>query len=194
MLTMKDKWVMLGCLIYAFILGFNLVLPIFTGKSGLQYLTALADDVFPLGGKGNTTNSSYGHIENSEYSPDLFYYRNGTFHLINTTVVPKSLQISGRDYSFGVTEGWFSAFFRSQSSDTRDRPVAMVQDNYTLTFSPEDFVILQPHKGTTEGKVGILPASSKHTKRDFIYALQHYCSRCFYSAVRIFVRKFVEVA
>jgi len=64
------------------------------------------------------------------------------------------LTISGRTYEYGCDTGWYEAYFREQSSDVKDRPVAMVSENYTLTFSPVDSVLFVPHKGTVQGRVG----------------------------------------
>jgi len=93
---------------------------------------------------------------NPAYKPEEYFYNSSSeeYEPIDYNIISKSLSISGRDYSYGITEGWYSAYFRDLSSDVKDRPVAMVSDNYTLTFSPVDFILLQPHKGTTQGKVG----------------------------------------
>lgn len=116
----------------------------------LTFIPSTADDIQSLDGNANT----YGYIDDSEYPITEYYYENGSWYLINETIVPKTLTISGRTYEYGTDAGWYEAYFREQSSDVKDRPIAMVSDNYTLTFSPVDFVIFQPHKGTTNGRVG----------------------------------------
>jgi len=76
------------------------------------------------------------------------------FPTYNYTLVDKSVTISGREYQYGTINGSYEGYFRNQFSDVKDRPVAMVAKNYTLTFTPVDFITLEPHKGTKQGKVG----------------------------------------
>lgn len=88
------------------------------------------------------------------HSGQVNYYNGSEYLPINKTIEPKSLTISGRDYSLGVDNGTYKAYFRSQSSDVKNRPVAMVKDNYVLTFSPQDKIKLLPKKATKSGDVG----------------------------------------
>lgn len=102
----------------------------------------------------SSTAKIYGEILTTGLPVDEYYYSNGSWNPINETITPKSLTISGRTYEYGCDTGWYEAYFREQSSDVKDRPMAMVSDNYTLTLSPKDFVVLEPHKYATNGRVG----------------------------------------
>lgn len=88
------------------------------------------------------------------FSYPIAYFNGSSYEPINTTIENKSITISGRDYIFGVDKGIYEAYWRDQSSDVKDRPVAVVNNNYVLTFSPNDFITFEPHKGTTQGRVG----------------------------------------
>jgi len=121
--------------------------------------TFLPINVFIVGTVGDATepssSPSFG-LGAFVWNPNTYFFNDssGEYELINSTIVPKDLTISGRSYEYGVTEGNYYAYFRETSSDVKDRPVAMVKDNYTLTFTPVDYVLFEPHKGTTQGKVG----------------------------------------
>jgi PGF-pre-PGF domain-containing protein len=91
---------------------------------------------------------------------NFFNSSTGQYENVNRTIKSQSITISGRDYSFGVKKGFYEAYFRDMSSDVKDRPIAMVKNNYSLTFSPQGFILYVPHKATTEGRVGNRQQSS----------------------------------
>ncbi|MFC1647862.1 glycine-rich domain-containing protein [Nanoarchaeota archaeon] len=89
------------------------------------------------------------------YFPEQVNYYNGSEYVpINTTVENKSLTISNRDYDYGVDKGIYEAYFRDLSSDVSTRPVAMRKNGYVFTLAPQGFILFEPHKGTTQGRVG----------------------------------------
>jgi len=97
---------------------------------------------------------------------NFFNVTSGQYECVNRTIKSQSLTISGRDYSFGVNKGFYQAYFRDISSDVKDRPMAMSKDNYTLTFSPQNYILYVPHKATTEGRVGNKQKSSALVSED----------------------------
>ena len=85
---------------------------------------------------------------------------------INETIIPQSIIISGRDYTLGVEKGIYYGYFREMSSDVKDRPMAMIKDNYILTFSPVDKIQFIPHKATKSGDVGNKQQSTSETEEN----------------------------
>lgn len=73
---------------------------------------------------------------------------------LNNDIQNISITISGRDYSIGNNRSSYAAYFRSLSSDVNNRPVAVVKDNYIITFSPQDKINLLPKKATKTGDAG----------------------------------------
>lgn len=85
-----------------------------------------------------------------------FYYENG-WHKIDQMIKNyenDSIIIAGRDYKYGNTDGFYSAYFRERSSDVNNRPIAIVKDEYTITYSPDDYITFEPHQYNKKGILG----------------------------------------
>ena len=79
----------------------------------------------------------YTYVNTLGYS----YYQDGNlWKKINTSITPQSIIISGNEYTLGVTEGFYNAYFREKSSKVYGRPVALVKDDYIITYSPGDYL------------------------------------------------------
>ena len=70
----------------------------------------------------------------------IYYENEDGWDEINTTIVPQSITITGNEYTLGVTKGYYSAYFRDKSSQVKGRPVAIVKDDYVITYSPGDYL------------------------------------------------------
>ncbi len=85
---------------------------------------------------------------------NFFDKTSGQYERVDTEIKSKLLTVSGRDYSFAVDKGYYEAYFRDMSSDVKNRPMAMIKDNYVLTFSPQDYIQYFPKQRTKQGRVG----------------------------------------
>lgn len=78
---------------------------------------------------------------------------NDEWNPIDVNITSKDLTVSGREYVFGTDTGVYKAYFREQSSDVKDRPMAILKDNCVLTFSPTDYIKFEPHLYGKKGRV-----------------------------------------
>ncbi|MFH1100739.1 MAG: hypothetical protein V1726_01720, partial [Methanobacteriota archaeon] len=76
---------------------------------------ALSTSTAPLNYQNETT---------EEYTP------------INTTITSQTICISGNNYVYGMTHAGYQVFFREKSSQTFNRPIAFLNRDYAITYSP----------------------------------------------------------
>lgn len=83
----------------------------------------------------------------------LNYYNGSEYVEIDPNYKDINLTISGRDYIFGVDKGMYQSYFREQSSSTYTRPMAIKYGNYYFTYSPQEYILFEPHKYGVNGRI-----------------------------------------
>jgi len=75
-------------------------------------------------------------------------------NLTEIPIVNHSISVGGTSYDYAGLNGEYEVYFRDRSSDTFLKPVAINKKDYVFAITPKDFLLYEPHKGGSQGRVG----------------------------------------